>query len=109
MTFIYGLNRVINRTEPEYDNFNVLLSVNIELDIQTYIWIEIRDKKIEREEGIALVKKYDHEFPHKYYKEFLDFTGIDDEEFNEIIDSWRSDHIWKKDGDKWVLRNPIWK
>jgi len=70
---------------------------------------EIRDKKIEREEGIALVKKYDHEFPHKYYKEFLDFTGIDDEEFNEIIDSWRSDHIWKKDGDKWVLRNPIWK
>ena len=69
---------------------------------------EIRDGKITREEGIALVKRYDHEFPKKHYKEFLDFCSITDEQVHEVIDSWRSDHIWKKDGDIWKLRKPIW-
>ena len=31
---------------------------------------EIRNEKITREEGIALVKKYDSEFPKKYFKDF---------------------------------------
>ena len=31
---------------------------------------EIRDEKITREEGIALVKKYDDEFPDKYFSYF---------------------------------------
>ncbi|MDB2462183.1 N-acetyl sugar amidotransferase [Alphaproteobacteria bacterium] len=70
---------------------------------------EIRDKKITRDEGIALVKRYDHEFPRKYYQEFLNFCDISDEQVHEIIDSWRSDHIWAKDGDEWRLRNPIWE
>jgi N-acetyl sugar amidotransferase len=71
---------------------------------------EIRDKKIDREEGIALVKKYDGEFPKKYYKKFLDYCAISELEFNEIIDSWRSDHIWYKDNKaQWQLKNPIWK
>jgi hypothetical protein len=69
---------------------------------------EIRDGKITREEGIALVRRYDHEFPRKYYKEFLEFCSITDEEVNEIIDSWRSDHIWHKQNDEWELRRPIW-
>lgn len=69
---------------------------------------EIRDGKITREEGIALVKRYDHEFPTKHYKDFLDFCSITDEQVHEVIDSWRSDHIWKKDGDMWKLRKAIW-
>ena len=69
---------------------------------------EIRDGKITREEGIALVKRYDHEFPKKYYKEFLDFCSITDDEVHEVIDSWRSDHIWKKVDDEWMLRRAIW-
>jgi N-acetyl sugar amidotransferase len=69
---------------------------------------EIRDGKITREEGIALVKRYDHEPPKKYYKEFLDFCSITDEEVNEVIDSWRSDHLWYKEGDEWKLRHVIW-
>jgi N-acetyl sugar amidotransferase len=68
---------------------------------------EIRDGKITREEGIALVRKYDGEFPRKYYQEFLDYVGIGDEEFREVIDSWRSDHLWRRDGEAWVLRHSI--
>jgi|TARA_B100002003_G_scaffold66688_1_gene62002 N-acetyl sugar amidotransferase len=70
---------------------------------------EIRDKKITREEGIALVKRYDGEFPTKYYKEFLEYTSFTDEEVHEIVDSWRAEHIWKKVDNKWRLRKPIWK
>lgn len=70
---------------------------------------EIRDNKITREEGIALVEKFDHEEPKKYRKEFLDFCGISDQQFYDVIDSWRSDHIWNFNNGKWQLRYPIWE
>lgn len=69
---------------------------------------EIRDGKISREEGISLVRRYDHEFPKKYYQEFLEYCSITDEQVHEVIDSWRSDHIWKKEAGEWMLRKPIW-
>lgn len=69
---------------------------------------EIRDGKITREEGIALVKRYDHEPPRKYFKEFLEYCSITESEVDEVVDSWRSDHIWMKDHSGWTLRFPIW-
>ena len=71
---------------------------------------EIRDKKIDREEGIALVKKFDSEFPRKYFDFFLDYCNISKEEFTNIIDSWRSPHIWDRHTNgEWFLKNPIWE
>ena len=67
---------------------------------------EIRDKHITREEGLALVKKYDGEFPKKYYKEFLHYLDISDKQFWSIVDSWRPKHLWKKKGQKWKLKFP---
>ena len=70
---------------------------------------EIRDGKITREEGINLVKNYDGEFPSNYYKKFLQFCKLTDNEFQEIVDSWRSDHIWQRDSKgAWQLKHPIW-
>lgn len=69
---------------------------------------EIRDGKITREEGIALVRRYDGEFPDKYYQEFLDYCGITNEEFQAILDTWRSDHIWRKTANGWALKRPVW-
>ena len=69
---------------------------------------EIRDGKITREEGISLVKQYDGEFPAKHYKEFLEYCGMTNAQFQTIVDSWRAPHIWEHDG-KWELRNPIWR
>nr|WP_235590496.1 N-acetyl sugar amidotransferase [Leptospira borgpetersenii] len=70
---------------------------------------EIRDHKITREEGIALIKRYDGEFPKKHYQEFLEYCSITDEEFNEVVDSWRSDHIWEKISGEWNLKYKIWE
>ena len=33
----------------------------------------LRNGKITREEGVNLVKKFDHEFPKKYFKDFLEY------------------------------------
>mgnify|MGYP006168028183 CR=1 FL=1 len=37
---------------------------------------EIRTNKITREEGVALVKKYDQEFPEKFFNEILEYMDI---------------------------------
>lgn len=70
---------------------------------------EIRDGFINREEGIKLVKQYDTEFPDEYLQIFLDYCGITEEEFWEVVETWRSDHIWEKVDGKWELKHPIWK
>ena len=56
---------------------------------------EVRNGKITREEAVMLVKKFDNEFPQKYFKEFLDYIEISEKKFLEIIDSFRSPHLWK--------------
>lgn len=69
---------------------------------------EIRDGKITREEGVALVRRYDGEFPQKHYEEFLEYCGISNEEFQAVVDSWRSDHLWRKTSNGWELRRAVW-
>ena len=69
---------------------------------------EIRDGKITREEGVALVKKYDGEFPSKYFKTFLEYVNLTDGDFGDLLDSWRSGHIWKREEGEWKLRMPVW-
>lgn len=69
---------------------------------------EIRNGKITREEGIALAKRYDSEFPHKYFREFLEYIGITEEQFWDFVDKARSPHLWVCADGKWELRHAIW-
>tara|TARA_B110000858_G_scaffold66758_1_gene77547 strand:+ start:914 stop:2083 length:1170 start_codon:yes stop_codon:yes gene_type:complete len=69
---------------------------------------EIRDDKITRDEGRALVKKYDGEFPRKNFEIFLKYLDITQAQFDEVIDSWRSPHIWKKIDNEWKLKHAVW-
>jgi len=68
---------------------------------------EIRNGKITREEGVALVNKFDGEYPKLYLQETLEYLDITKELLDETCDTFRSPHIWRKDGEIWVLRNPI--
>jgi N-acetyl sugar amidotransferase len=70
---------------------------------------EIRDGHITREEGIGLIKRFDGEFPMENFKVFLEYCNITEEYFYEVIDSWRSPHLWDKIDGKWELKHPIWK
>ena len=64
---------------------------------------EIRNGHITKEEGQALIKRFDGEFPQRYFPEFLDYIGLTEKEFTETIDSFRSPHLWKKEGGEWKL------
>lgn len=68
---------------------------------------EIRDGHITREEGVALVKRYDGEFPKKYFKDFLEYCNITEKKFEEIVDSFRPPHLWEKNNGRWKLKHQI--
>tara|TARA_B110000881_G_C18372746_1_gene412052 strand:+ start:62 stop:472 length:411 start_codon:yes stop_codon:yes gene_type:complete len=65
---------------------------------------EIRAGKITREEGVALVKKFDGEFPEKYFLDFLEYINLNKDDFWKCIDRYRSPHLWNHNkGNKWEL------
>ena len=66
---------------------------------------EIRNEKITRIEGQTLVKKYDSEFPNKHYQEFLDYVNINNQEFEDKVNEFRSPHLWKKTKSVWKLKS----
>ncbi len=66
---------------------------------------EVRNDKITREEAAYLVEKYDTEFPHKYFKEFLRYIDSTENEFWDTVNKHRSPHIWEKLDNEWKLRH----
>lgn len=68
---------------------------------------EIRHGRMLREEGIELVKKYDHAIP-KTLDTYLKFLQITEERFYEWIDPLRDLDIWEKsaDGD-WIATDSV--
>ena len=70
---------------------------------------EIRNNKISRLEGVELVKKYDSEFPKKYFLDFLKYIDISEKEFWTITDSFRSPHLWNKKRNNWIINSVIFK
>jgi len=69
---------------------------------------EIRNKHLTREEGVALVKKFDGEFPDKYFEEVMNHIELDPEHFTRLCDKYRPPHLWKKENGNWVLNHAVW-
>jgi len=85
---------------------------------------EIRNGDITREEGVALVRRFDGEFPERFAEEIFRYLSLPEKEFPEasrnfeqpimdrayfdnLADSFRSPHLWRKDGDQWTLRHRV--
>ncbi len=68
---------------------------------------EIRNKHITREEGVALVKRFDGEFPDRYFQEVMDYIEMKPERFMELCDKFRSPHLWTKENGEWKLRYQV--
>lgn len=70
---------------------------------------EVRNSHITREEAVALVKKFDGEFPDRYFNEIMEYLEIDPDYFrNELTDRFRSPHLWAREGNEWKLRHNVW-
>ena len=85
---------------------------------------EIRSGDITREEGVALVRRFDHEFPERFASEIFQYLSIPKEEFpkasqmfeepimdrtyfDKLVNNFRSPHIWQWKSESWKLRHPI--
>ena len=87
---------------------------------------EIRSDDIEREEGVALVRRFDGEYPERFAEEIFDYLSIKPDEFPDaakmfeqpimdrayferLCDQFRSPHIWKHENGAWALRRTVWQ
>jgi N-acetyl sugar amidotransferase len=87
---------------------------------------EIRSGDIDRDEGVALVKKFDGEFPERFIDELFEYLSIPEDQFPvaskafeepvmtreyfmKLADTFRSPHLWKHEDGEWALRHAIWK
>ena len=69
---------------------------------------EIRNGHVTREEGVALVNRFDGEFPDRYFDEVMEYIGMDAEAFHTLADGFRSPHLWGKDDNgEWKLRHNV--
>jgi len=68
---------------------------------------EIRNKHLTREEGKALVKRFDGEFPDKYFEEIMEYIDMSPKRFHELCDEFRSPHLWVKEKGEWKLRHNV--
>lgn len=86
---------------------------------------EIRSGDIDRDEGIALVKRFDHEFPDRFADEIFKYLSLpqehfpaaskmfeqpvmDKEYFRLLTNKFRSPHIWYFEDGLWKQRHAIW-
>lgn len=86
---------------------------------------EIRNEEITRDEGVALVKKFDGEFPERFADEIFNYLSINEKEFPvaykmfeqpimdrdyfmHLADQFRSPHLWKREHGIWKLRHTVY-
>jgi N-acetyl sugar amidotransferase len=68
---------------------------------------DIRAGIMTREDGIAMIRKYDAVKSSDLYR-WLDYVGMSEEEFDRIADTFRDSRVWRKNEmDQWVKDN-IW-
>ena len=68
---------------------------------------EIRNRHLTREEGVALVRRFDGEFPEKHFRDVMAYLGMRPERFLELCDQFRSPHLWKREDGQWRLRHQV--
>lgn len=67
---------------------------------------DIRAGLMSRDEGLELIKKYDHVKPRDLYR-WLEYVGMTEDEFDRIADTFRDPRVWRREGGEWVKDN-IW-
>ena len=87
---------------------------------------EIRSGDITRDEGVALVKRFDGEWPARFETELMEYLSMNPREFPvankqfaepimtkekflALADRFRSPHLWKQENGQWQLRHTVWK
>ncbi|MEA3210627.1 MAG: hypothetical protein QOE70_3684 [Chthoniobacter sp.] len=68
---------------------------------------DIRAGLLTREQGIEMVRKYDHVKPGRDLARWLEYVGMTEEQFDTTCDTFRDPRVWRKENGQWVKDN-IW-
>lgn len=85
---------------------------------------EVRSGDITREEAVALVKRFDGEFPERFIDELFQYLSISEKEFPKaykefehpamdreyfmsLADKFRPEHLWEKVNGEWKLKYQV--
>ncbi len=86
---------------------------------------EVRSGDLERDEALALIERYDGEFPERWSEEIFKYLSLDIDNFPEaskmfeqpkmdrnyfdaLTNQFRSPHLWKFVDNKWLLRKTVY-
>jgi N-acetyl sugar amidotransferase len=67
---------------------------------------DIRSGYMSREQGIEMVRKYDHVISSDLYH-WLEYVGMDEDEFWVVADTFRDPRVWRIENKQWV-KDTIW-
>ncbi|MCB0323956.1 MAG: N-acetyl sugar amidotransferase [Bdellovibrionales bacterium] len=67
---------------------------------------EIRAGRMTRQEGIEMVRRYDHVKPSDLER-WLAYTGMTESEFDSIADTFRDQRVWRIEDNQWV-KDTVW-
>ncbi|MGH7380740.1 MAG: N-acetyl sugar amidotransferase [Candidatus Methylomirabilales bacterium] len=67
---------------------------------------DIRAGRMTRDEGIELVRKYDHIKPRDLCR-WLPYVGMTEEEFDRVGDTFRDPRVWRRENGEW-LKDNLW-
>ena len=68
---------------------------------------DIRAGIMSREQGIEMVKRYDHVKPRRDLERWLKYVGMSEQEFDRVCDTFRDPRVWRIEDNQWVKDN-IW-
>lgn len=68
---------------------------------------DIRQGYMSREEGIEMVRKYDHVKPRRDLERWLDYVGMGEDEFDSVADGFRDPRVWWIQDGQW-MKHTIW-
>ena len=68
---------------------------------------DIRSGYMTREQGIEIVRKYDHVKPRRDLERWLEYVGMTEAEFDQIADTFRDPRVWWVENGEWWKHN-IW-
>jgi len=68
---------------------------------------DVRAGQLSRGQAIDLVRKYDSVKPRDLER-WLDYTGMTEEEFDSVADTFRDSRVWRRENGEWVKQN-LWE
>lgn len=86
---------------------------------------EVRNGELSRQEAVALIRRYDGEYPERFESENFSYLSLPEKEFSvaskcfeqpimdrayfmRLADNFRSPHLWKYENQTWKLRRSVY-